>query len=142
MMDGVTIKVSEDTKYLEVVLDKKLCWNPQIQRVKQRATAALMACRGLVGQRWGLKPAMMRWICHFRTWQKTEQAKDSTALQKGQTLAYLLTTGAMKSAPSVALEAMLDLSPLPDMVKKEAAQTAFRMLKDYKPNILGTSRDI
>jgi hypothetical protein len=31
----------------------------------------------------------------------------------------------MKSAPSVLLEAM---------VKKEAAQTAFRMLEDYKPN--------
>jgi hypothetical protein len=40
----------------------------------------------------------------------------------------------MRSAPTVALEAMLDLPPLLDMVKKEAAQTAFRMLKDYKPN--------
>jgi hypothetical protein len=63
--------------------------------------------------------------------QKTEQAKASAAFQKGQRLACLLTTGAMKSAPNVA---MLDLPPLPDMVKKEAAQTAFRMLNDYKPN--------
>jgi hypothetical protein len=67
-------------------------------------------------------------------WQKTEQAKASAALQKVQRLACLLTTCAMKSARNVALEAMLDLPPISDMVKKEAEQTAFRMLKDYKPN--------
>jgi hypothetical protein len=48
--------------------------------------------------------------------------------------ACLLTTGAMKSAPTIALEAMLDLPPLPVMVKKEAAQSAFIMLDTYKPN--------
>jgi hypothetical protein len=32
------------------------------------------------------------------------------------------------------LEAMLDLPPLPVMVKKQAAQSAFRMLCTYKPN--------
>jgi hypothetical protein len=31
---------------------------------------------------------------------------------------------------------MLDLPPLPVMVKKEAAQSAFRMLDTYKPIIL------
>jgi hypothetical protein len=40
----------------------------------------------------------------------------------------------MKSAPSIALEAMLDLPPLPAMVKKEAAQFALRILNSYKPN--------
>jgi hypothetical protein len=39
----------------------------------------------------------------------------------------------MKSAPTIALEAMLDLPPLPAMVKKEAAQSAFRMLDSFKP---------
>jgi hypothetical protein len=32
-------EVEQYTIYLGVVLDKKLCWNPQIQRVKDRATA-------------------------------------------------------------------------------------------------------
>jgi hypothetical protein len=40
----------------------------------------------------------------------------------------------MKSAPTIALEAMLDLPPFPVMVKKEAAQSAFRMLDTNKPN--------
>jgi hypothetical protein len=41
----------------------------------------------------------------------------------------------MKSAPTIALEAMPDLPPLPVMVKKEAAvQSPFRMLDTCKPN--------
>jgi hypothetical protein len=50
-----------------------------------------------------------------------------------QRLACLLTTGAMKSAPTTALEAMLDLPSLPDTVKKDAAQSAVRMLDEIKP---------
>jgi hypothetical protein len=46
--------------------------------------------------------------------------------KKWQRLACLLTTGAIKSAHKIALEAMLDLPPLQAMVKKEAAQSAFK----------------
>jgi hypothetical protein len=49
-------------------------------------------------------------------------------------LACFLTPGAMKSAPTIALEAMLDLLPLPTMEKKEATQSTFRMLDSFKPN--------
>jgi hypothetical protein len=65
-------------------------------------------------------------------WLKFEQTTASAELQKW--LACLLTTGAMKSATTIALEAMLDLPPLPAMVKKESAQSAFRMLDLFKPN--------
>jgi hypothetical protein len=51
-----------------------------------------------------------------------------------QRLAYLLITGAINSAPTIAFEAMLDLPPLPAMVKKEAAQSTLRMLDSFKPN--------
>jgi hypothetical protein len=39
----------------------------------------------------------------------------------------------MESAPTTALEAMLDLPSLPDTVKKGAAQSAVRMLDEIKP---------
>ena len=140
-MGEVTIKFSEDIKYLGVTLDSKLLWNSHIKRTKEKAVKALMACRSVVGQRWGLKPAMMRWIylmvvrpmvnyASFVWWRKSREATTFAILQKIQRLACLLTTGAMKSAPTVALEAMLDLPPLPDVVIKEAAQTAIRMLYD------------
>jgi hypothetical protein len=78
-----------------------------------------MACRGIVRQRWGLRSAMIRWIykmvdiigmsyAAFVWRQKSEQTTASAELHKVQRLACLLTSGAMKSAPTIALEAMLD----------------------------------
>jgi hypothetical protein len=58
-MSGVHIKFSKETKYLEVVLDSKLLWNSHIKRVKEKAIKALMAFRGIVGQRWGLRSDAM-----------------------------------------------------------------------------------
>jgi hypothetical protein len=50
-----------------------------------------------------------------------------------QRLASLLTTEALKSAPTVWLKAMLDLPPLSDMVKKEKGmQEHQEHLKIYK----------
>jgi hypothetical protein len=128
-----------------VVLHSKLLWNSHIKRVKDKANKALLACRGIVGPRWGLRPAMMRWIytmvvrpmmsyAAFVWWQRSEQTTASAELQKVQRLACLLTTGALNSAPTNALEAMLDQPLLPAMVKKEAAQSPFRMLDSFKPN--------
>jgi hypothetical protein len=88
-------------------------------------------------------PAMMRWIylmvvkrmvtyASFVWWRKSGEASTGAMLQKIQRLACLLTTGAMKS-PSTALEAMLDLPSLPDTMKKEATQSAVRMLDEIKP---------
>jgi hypothetical protein len=61
-MDVIEIEFSKETKYLGFVLDDKLQWNSQIKSVKERYTKVLMACRAVVGQRWGLEPAMMSWI--------------------------------------------------------------------------------
>jgi hypothetical protein len=55
-------------------------------------------------------------------WQKFEQTTATTELQKVQRLAFFMTYGTMKSASIMTLEAMLDLPPLPAMVKKEVAQ--------------------
>jgi hypothetical protein len=103
-MDGIEIELSKETKYLGVVLDNKLRWDSQIKSVKERATKALMACRAVVGQRWGLKPAMMSWIyttvvrpmvtyALFVWWQRTELKIVYAELRKVQRLP----TGAMKS---------------------------------------------
>jgi hypothetical protein len=70
----------------------------------------------------------------FVWWKRTELESAYAELQKVQRLVCLLTTGAIKSAPTIALEAMLDLPPLPVMVKKETAQSASRVFDTYKPN--------
>jgi hypothetical protein len=142
VVSGVKIKFSKETKYLGVVLDNKLLWNSHTKRVKEKAVKALMACRGIIGQGWGLRPAMMRWIytmvvrpmMSYSALVWWQESKQTTELQTVQRRACLLTTGAMKSAPTIALEPMLDLPALPAMAKKEAAQSAFRMLDSVKPN--------
>jgi Reverse transcriptase (RNA-dependent DNA polymerase) len=48
VVSGVQIEYSKETKYLGVVLDSKLLWDSHIKRVKDKA---LMACKGIVGQR-------------------------------------------------------------------------------------------
>jgi hypothetical protein len=134
VVSGVQIEFFKEAKYLVVMLDTKLLWNFHIKQVKDKAIKALMACRGIVRQRWGLRSAMIRWIytmvvgpmmsyAAFVWWQKFKQTTASAELQKVQRLACLLTTRAMTSAPSIALEA----------INKEAAQSAFRMLDSFKP---------
>jgi hypothetical protein len=112
-MRDVTIKFSEDIKYLGITLDSKLIWNSHMKKIKEKAIMALMAFRRVVGQRWGLKPVMMRWSylivvrpmvgdLHIirmvaGIWRTTTGAMP----QKIQRLTSLLTTGAMKSSPTI-----------------------------------------
>jgi hypothetical protein len=56
----------------------------------------------------------------FAWWQKSVQSTATTELQR---LACLITTGALKSASTIALEDLLDLLSLPDKVKMEAAHS-------------------
>jgi hypothetical protein len=114
VMDGIEIEFSKETKYLGVVLDNKLRWAPQIKSVKERATKVLMQSGG----RTEMGPATgdveldlhdgrenygnLRFIRIW--WQRTELKTGYAELQKVQRLACLLTTGAMKSAPTIVLE--------------------------------------
>jgi hypothetical protein len=68
----------------------------------------------------------------FVRWRKSGEATTG-AMQKYKSMSS--NTGAMKSVPTTALEAMLDLPPLPDTVKKEAAQSAVRMHNEIKPKV-------
>jgi Reverse transcriptase (RNA-dependent DNA polymerase) len=43
-MGEVTIKYSEDTKYIGITLDSKLLWNSHMKKTKEKVIMALMAC--------------------------------------------------------------------------------------------------
>jgi hypothetical protein len=47
-MGDVTIKFSEDIKYLGITLDSKLLWNSHMNKTKEKAIMTLMACRRVV----------------------------------------------------------------------------------------------
>lgn len=134
---GTTLELSYQTKYLGLTLDSKLNWAPHIKAVKEKAIRNLMICKSLLGRRWGLKPKMMRWLylsvirpsiayASYVWWPKTEQVTARSELTKIQRMACVAITGCTRSAPTVALEAMLNLPPLHTHIKKEAAMAAFR----------------
>jgi len=67
----------------------------------------------------------------FVWWPKTEYQTACKDLSKVQRLACLSITGAKRSAPTVALNAMLNLPPLQTYVKEEAIHSARRIQANY-----------
>jgi ribonuclease HI len=136
-LNGSNLTLSDQVKYLGVILDKKLNWASHAKAIKDKAIRNLMTCKSLLGRRWGLKPKMMRWLylsvirpmityAAYVWWPRTEQTTAQAELTKIQRIACLAVTGATRSAPTIALEAMLDLPPLHSYIMREAASAAFR----------------
>lgn len=143
-LNGVIIEFKDEVKYLGVTLDKKLTWNKHLENLKIKATKALMACKGIVGKSWGLRPRMVHWIytavvrpmatyASFVWWPKLEQKKAQQMLAKVQRLAILSITGCRRSTPSIALETILDMTPLHVFIIKEAALESYRLLLEISP---------
>ena len=141
-LGGSTLEFQKETKYLGVMLDSKLLWNSHLSMVITKATNCWMACRNLIGKKWGLNPKMILWLyltvirpiilyAAFIWWPKTLEVSAKAKLAKLQRLPCLAITGAMRSSPTVALEALLDLIPLSAQVQYMATLTGFRYHRDY-----------
>ena len=120
---GVEVDFQLEVKYLGVYLDNKLNWNRQIQHITNKAVRSLMTCRAYAGKTWGCKPSILRWlytmivIPSVKYWaiawvDKTFLSTAKASLSKVQRLACLCITGATSTAPTAALEKILQLAPL------------------------------
>ncbi|MGR0272001.1 hypothetical protein ACUWC3_28160, partial [Klebsiella pneumoniae] len=112
--------------------------NSQIERIQKRATKAIWTCKRMVGSKWGLKPKIVYWMYtaiirpiitygSLVWWEKTLQITANKKLEKIQRLICLSITGAIKTCPTAGMEAVLDITPLPIFIKKEALQSALRI---------------
>ncbi|XP_054259929.1 uncharacterized protein LOC128984619 [Macrosteles quadrilineatus] len=130
--------MQNQVKYLGVVLDRKLQWGPQLQKVIDRGKWSLMACRRMVGGTWGLKPALMHWLFvsvvrpamtygSLVWWPKMDSVSAVRDLAAVQRLACLIITGAMSSCPGASLDCLLNLTPIDLHVKVTARRTAYRL---------------
>lgn len=149
---GENIQLSGEVKYLGVILDSKLTWNPQLQRVKNRAEKTLILARRIQGKTWGLKPKMMHWLytvvvrpmityASLVWWTKTQQHSAIAELSKVQRLACLAITGAMKTAPTAAIETLLNIPPLHIIIMAEAWMGFSRIKRQpMNSNELGHNR--
>ena len=136
---GVQINVATEVKYLGLFLDQKLTWNSHVDYKINQAKKCIMTCRRMLGKNWGLQPKMMFWMytaiirpmisyASVIWWGKVEQRTVKDRLGSLQRLACLCITGAMPSAPTGALETILDLTPLDIFICSTARISTYRMM--------------
>lgn len=132
------IELSTQAKYLGVILDQKLNWNAHLEHAINKAKSALWVCSRTFGKKWGLKPKMIHWMylaivrprityASLVWWTKSIETSAKQKLEKLQRLASSSITGAMRSAPSKALDGILHLLPLHQFVQEEAMKSALRL---------------
>lgn len=135
---GTVIRPVDRVKHLGVILDAKLNWGLQVQNVRDKACRLLWATRRACGMTWGLSPKIMHWIYMMVIrpmvlygavvwWSRTKLKTARDTLTHIQRLASRGTTSAMRTAPSIALDALLNWPPLHVMVQGVAAMTAHRL---------------
>ena len=136
---GTAIKPTEQVKHLGVILDAKLNWGKHMQRVRDRACALLWATRRACGVTWGLNPKAMHWIYTAVVkpnvlfgaviwWSRARLKTAKGMLTHVQRPASRGTTSAMKTAPSMALETLMNWPSLYTVVQSAAASSAYMLM--------------
>ena len=104
----------------------------------RKATTALMRCRLIVGETWGIKPSMMKWIYTAMIRPIMSYACVSWAgglnkkylvrkLTKMQRLACLIISSAFPGTPTGALEILLNITPIVEFLLAEAVWVSYRI---------------
>ncbi|MCP3666940.1 MAG: hypothetical protein GY696_31350 [Gammaproteobacteria bacterium] len=137
---GAQLQLTSKAKYLGVVLDSKLLWNCHVEQKCKKAIAAFWQCRRAVGRTWGLSPRITHWIytAVIRPmivygavvwWVRGALVTVRGQLGRVQRMACLGITGAMRSTPTAALEALLGIVPLHIFVMQEALSACYRLCR-------------
>lgn len=144
---GSEVSVTDQVKYLGIILDSKLNWSAHIDFRLKAACMAFGQCRRAFGSTWGLKPKYIHWI--YTTvvrpilaygclvwWQRGEVARVVTQLNHLQRMCLMALTGAFTTTPTAALEALLSIKPLHIHLKQEAQSCAYRLqaIGLWRPN--------
>ena len=105
-------------KYLGVVLDSRLTWREHVDVKVRKARNLLCACRKANCVAWGLGPKVVHWLyvsiirpsVNFASlvwWPGCQTAGAKKKLSRIQRLACLGITGAMRTNPTTAVEALI-----------------------------------
>jgi ribonuclease HI len=139
--NNIDIKYSKSAKYLGVIIDNKLTWNDQIDYIENKARVTLMTTRNLIGNNWGLKPSIMRWVYQqillprvtygaMAWWQSLTQTSKAERIEKIQRQALSTFAPVYKSLPLSALMSAYNIRPLDTEIMKKAILTMIR-IGDY-----------
>lgn len=125
-------------KYLGVIFDEKNNWNAQLEYVIDKGKRTLRASRAMVSKKWGLSPKAMHWIykqiviprityASVIWWKVTSLKTNAEKLRSVHRLALTMITGATRSTPSMALEALLNMIPLDIKIREMATRACHRL---------------
>ena len=138
-LDGTTIKLISQVKYLGITLDHKLSWLPECRNRAKKAKMILAQCRRIVGKTYGLGPLQMKWIYFAMVrpilsyasaiWASDAIHRTTAMLElvKVQRLALLCMTSAYPGTSTAALEAVLNIPPIDIFVAGEIAMSVHRL---------------
>ena len=61
-LNGTRLRLDNQAKFLDVILDKKLSWNQHVGERIRKASNIYWQCRCAFGKKWGLIPRVIHWL--------------------------------------------------------------------------------
>lgn len=135
---GRPLVLSQQVKYLGIVLDSKLNWSAHAEHVAKKFLNGYWLCKRTIGLKWGLKPSMIRWL--YETvlkprvtygavvwWPRVKLVTSSAMFERMQSLLLRGMVSAYKTTPRAALFVAAGIPPLHVEVERAALRTAARL---------------
>lgn len=131
IIKGIPITLVDIIKYLGIILDSKMLWIANIDLRIEKSTIALWQCSKAYSSSWALSPKVILDIYNNnKTYINLCLFLMESHIQRKACIAI---TGAWKSTPTAALEAMLNLPPLHIHIQTEAISALSRIHRSQGP---------
>ena len=138
-INGTTVPISYDTRYLGVQMDNKLNWNIHFDKAVSKAKTYLVMMVSSLNKRWGPKPKLVKWLYESIVrprlayscvaWAHTiTQAYKLNKLEQLNRLATLMLAPVRKRTPTMAMEIINNIIPL-ELHLQEVGLNSFCRLK-------------
>jgi ribonuclease HI len=136
---GKKLILSNEAKYLGVILDSKLNWSSNLTARINKAKTAFYLCRGAMGKSWGLSAKLTHWILTAIVrpilmygvvvwWPKTKVKEHCKKLDGVIRCVGIGITGASRTTPTDVLLTLLAIPSSDVYAKYLAANAAVRLI--------------
>ena len=130
-MGDSQVDFSSHAKYLGIIIDRKLNWSLQIDKVFKRGKQSLFALKQATSKKWGPKPKYMKWMYNAiikprivygcLCWGPAlKYVTQRDKINSVTNLAVSVISNTRRSTPRLALQIMYDIPPLDLIVNYEA----------------------
>lgn len=148
---GKPIPIAREFKYLGVYFDHKNNWSTQVSRSAEKGLRALFATKSMVTTHWGLTPKVMSWIYNcivipriyygcLTWWHSLKKECNRKKLDKVNRMALMMITGATRSSPTKALEALTNTIPIEIKAEELALKATIRLIGSNTWIVGGTNK--